>query len=122
MTKMDIGGYEVEGVPEGFGDDVELTDESSADEDVEYIDEEVTVELTDEDGETIEFQLVYSTTVDERQFAVLFPADIADGDEVEAVIFEIEDEETLCSVDDDDLVQRVFEKFQRDNADRFNFV
>ena len=122
MAKMDFDDIQIDGMPEGF-DAFGSFEGSGDDEDIEYIDEEMFVELEDEDGNVQECQVVYVTTVADRQFAVLFPVE-EEGDEeesTEALILEMLDDETMQSVEDEDLLEAVFEKFKRDNAERFDF-
>lgn len=119
MAKIDV---------EGLDDNIEIrTDgDEGEDEGVEYIDEEMVVEMVDEDGNSQDFQLVYVTTIEERQFAVLFPVEDEEEEEddeaTEAVIMEMVDDETFQSVDDDELLEKVFDQFRRDNSERFDFV
>lgn len=121
MAKMDFDDIQIDGMPEGF-DALGSFEESTGEEDIEYIDEEMFVELEDEDGNVQECQVVYVTTVADRQFAVLFEvAEEGDEESTEALILEMLDDETMQSVEDDDLLEAVFEKFKRDNAERFDF-
>lgn len=84
------------------------------DKDLEMDDEnENFVTLTDDNGEDVSFEVLDVIDYKEREFAVLLPFE---DTEDEVVILEViagEDEETdeFISVEDDDLVEEVFEEF-----------
>lgn len=62
-----------------------------------------TISLVDEQGNEHEFSIVDVIEVAERRYAILQPAE---GGE-EAVIFRVEDDETLTTVDDEEEFGRV---------------
>lgn len=84
------------------------------DKDLEMDDEnENFITLTDDNGEDVSFEVLDVIDYKEREFAVLLPFE---DTEDEVVILEViagEDEETdeFISVDDDVLVEEVFEEF-----------
>jgi len=84
------------------------------DKEIEMDDEnENFVTLTDDNGEDVSFEVLDVIDYKEREFAVLLPFE---DTEDEVVILEViagEDEETdeFISVEDDDLVEEVFEEF-----------
>jgi hypothetical protein len=67
-----------------------------------------TVSLVDEQGNEQEFNIVDVIEVAERRYAILQPTE---GGE-EAVIFRVEDDETLTTVDDDEEFARVTSALQ----------
>jgi len=80
------------------------------------------VELTDEDGETTEFE--YLTTIEyesERYVVLLAPQEEENEDEGEVVILRIQQDEngedTYVSCDDDEVEQEVFELFMEELAE-----
>jgi len=62
-----------------------------------------TISLVDDQGQEHEFDLVDVIEVAQQRYAVLQPA----GGEADAVIFRMEDDETLAAVDDDEEFARV---------------
>lgn len=63
-----------------------------------------TISLVDEQGNEHAFDVVDIIEVAERRYAILQPAD---GEEAEAVIFRVEDDETLVTVEDEEEFERV---------------
>ena len=80
------------------------------------------ITLTDDDGNEVSFEVIGEVEYQERYFAVLLPFD-EDDDGV--VILEImpSDDETgeFLSVDDDGLLQAVFEKFKKEYDGEYQF-
>ncbi|MDE6671820.1 MAG: DUF1292 domain-containing protein [Ruminococcus sp.] len=81
------------------------------------------ITLTDDDGNEVSFEVIGEVEYQERYFAVLLPFD-EDDDGV--VILEImpSDDETgeFLSIDDDNLLQAVFEKFKSEyTGEDYNF-
>lgn len=81
------------------------------------------ITLTDDDGNEVSFEVIGEVEYHERYFAVLLPFD-EDDDGV--VILEImpSDDETgeFLSIDDDNLLQAVFEKFKSEyTGEDYNF-
>ncbi|MGH2453847.1 MAG: DUF1292 domain-containing protein [bacterium] len=62
-----------------------------------------TISLVDDQGQEHEFDLVDVIEVAQQRYAILQPA----GGETDAVIFRMEDDETLAAVDDDEEFARV---------------
>ena len=80
------------------------------------------VELTDEDGETTEFE--YLTTIEyesERYVVLLAPQEEENEEEGEVVILRIQQDEngedTYVSCDNDEVEQEVFELFMEELAE-----
>lgn len=65
--------------------------------------ERETVSLVDDEGNEHEFTVVDVLEVEARRYAVLQPAE----GEGEAVIFRVEDDETLATVEDEEEFERV---------------
>lgn len=62
-----------------------------------------TISLVDDQGREHEFDLVDVIEVAEQRYAILQPS----GGETEAVIFRMEDDETLSAVEDEEEFERV---------------
>ena len=73
------------------------------------------ITLYNEEGEAIEFEQIALIPLDERDFAILRPVEAPEGmGEDEAYVFAIEEvdgEEDLILVEDDDIVDAVFEEY-----------
>ena len=85
--------------------------------------------LNDEDGKENRFEFLDLVDLDNEQYVVLLPADEADSDEPgEVVILKVEDsddgsdEESFVSVDDEKVLNEVFEMFKHKFKDDFDFV
>jgi uncharacterized protein YrzB (UPF0473 family) len=67
--------------------------------------------LTDEDGNEHEFEVVDYFEVDDKEYAVLLPADEEQEEEDEALIFRVEEDQdgnqVLVEIEDDDEWERV---------------
>lgn len=64
-----------------------------------------TISLVDDKGQEHEFDLVDVIEVAQQRYAILRPA----GEEADAVIFRMEDDETLTAVEDEEEFARVTE-------------
>ena len=82
------------------------------------------VVLNDANGNELEFEYLDVIEHNEKTYVVLLPAD-EEADKV--VILKCEeseddpDEESYCSVDDEALLNELFEIFKEKNADNFDF-
>ena len=82
------------------------------------------VVLNDNDGNELEFEYLYLIEHNEETYVVLLPVD-EEADEV--VILRCEeseddsDEENYRSVDDQELLNEIFEIFKEKNKDNFDF-
>lgn len=81
------------------------------------------ITLTDDNGEDVSFEILDTVEYKERLFAVLLPFE---SEEDEVVILEIlpaEDPEydDFVSVEDENLLNEVFEGFKKAHADEFDF-
>ena len=82
--------------------------------------------LNDEEGNETEFEFLDLIEYGGEEYVVLLPAEEAD-DAGEVVILKLEDtesedEESYVSVDDEDILNKVFEIFKEKFKDDFNFV
>lgn len=81
------------------------------------------ITLTDDNGEDVSFEILDTVEYKERLFAVLLPFE---SEEDEVVILEIlpaEDPEydDFVSVEDENLLNEVFEEFKKAHAGEFDF-
>ena len=82
--------------------------------------------LNDENGDEIEFEFLDLIEYEGEEYVVLLPND-EDDDAGQVVILKLEDtdsedEESYVSVDDEDVLQSVFEIFKEKFKDEFNFI
>lgn len=83
------------------------------------------VELTDEDGNVYAFELLDIVDYEGKEYAILFPCDEPESDEV--LITEFRDDpddpenELYLPVEDEDLMNEVFEFFKKIDADYYDF-
>ncbi len=87
--------------------------------------------LNDENGEEVSFEFLDLIELDGEEYVVLLPTEEADDDDdagevvilkVEDTDSENEDEESYVSVDDEDVLNQVFEIFKEKFKDEFNFI
>ena len=98
------------------------------DENNEELDNIVT--LKDEDGNDIKFEFLDLIEYEGEEYVVLLPAEEEeDAEPDEVVILQLEkgsdensEEETYVSVDDENILNAVFEIFKEKFKDEFNFV
>ena len=96
----------------------------------DYEDEDLNniIILSDENGEDVEFEFLDLIEYDSEEYIVLLP--IAEEDEEEdgqVVILKVEsteneDEESYVSVDDEEVLNEVFQIFKEKFKDEFNFT
>ena len=96
----------------------------------DYEDEELNniIILSDENGEDVEFEFLDLIEYDSEEYIVLLP--VAEEDEEEdgqVVILKVEsteneDEESYVSVDDEEVLNEVFQIFKEKFKDEFNFT
>ena len=82
--------------------------------------------LNDEEGNEAEFEFLDLIEYEGEEYVVLLPTEESD-DAGEVVILKLEDmdseeEESYVSVDDEDVLNKVFEIFKDKFKDDFNFV
>lgn len=86
--------------------------------------------LNDEDGNEVQFEFLDLVELDDEEYVVLLPiTEEGEGeeDEGEVVILKVEDsedeeEESYVSVEDEEILNRVFEVFKERFKDDFDFV
>ena len=86
--------------------------------------------VNDEDGNEVKFEFLDLIDLDDEEYVVLLPiAEEGEEDEEgEVVILKVEDtdedseEESYVSVEDEDVLKRVFEIFKEKFKDDFDFV
>lgn len=83
------------------------------------------ITLNDEEGNEVEFEFLDLIEYDGEEYVVLLPVEETE-DAGEVVILQVEDidseEESYISVEDDDVLKKVFEIFKDKFKDEFNFV
>ena len=85
--------------------------------------------LNDEEGNEVKFEFLDLIELDDEEYVVLLPM-TAEGEEEEGevVILKVEDidedtdEESYVSVDDEEVLNKVFEIFKEKFKDDFDFV
>ena len=93
----------------------------------EELDDNIIV-LSDEDGEEVSFEFLDLVEYDGEEYVVLLPADLSEDEDGEVVILRLEDtdsdaeEESYVSVEDEEVLNKVFEIFKEKYKDEFNFV
>ena len=84
--------------------------------------------LNDEDGNEVQFEFLDLVELDDEEYVVLLPiTEEGEEDEGEVVILKVEDseddeEESYVSVEDEEILNRVFEVFKERFKDDFDFV
>ncbi len=84
------------------------------------------ITLTDSDGSDVDFEVLDIVPYKEHEYAVLLPVD-DESDSPEAVILELleaeedNEEDMLQGVDDEEILNAVFNLFMEKNADEFQF-
>ncbi|MBP3309458.1 MAG: DUF1292 domain-containing protein [Ruminococcus sp.] len=81
------------------------------------------ITLTDDNGEDISFEILDTLEYKERLFAVMLPFDDEDDEVVILEILPGEDPEfdDFVSIEDEALLNEVFEEFKKKYADEFDF-
>ena len=84
--------------------------------------------LNDENGEEVKFEFLDLVELDGEEYVVLLPADEDEEEEGEVVILKVEDtdedadEESYVSIEDEEILNKVFEIFKEKFKDDFDFV
>lgn len=94
----------------------------------EEVDNNIIV-LNDEDGKEVKFEFLDLVELNNEEYVVLLPVE-AEGEESdgEVVILKLEDsdedsdQESYVGVDDEEILNKVFEIFKEKYKDEFNFV
>ena len=97
--------------------------------DFEGLDEELDniIVLNDEDGNEVKFEFLDLIELDGEEYVVLLPTEGEEDEDGEVVILKVEDtdsedEESYVSVDDQEVLNKVFEIFKEKFKDEFNFI
>ena len=85
--------------------------------------------FNDEDGNEVQFEFLDLVELDSEEYVILLPVASEDDEDAdgEVVILKVEDseseeEESYVSVDDEEVLNKVFEIFKEKFKDEFNFV
>ena len=86
--------------------------------------------LNDEDGNEVKFEFLDLIELDNEEYVVLLPVtEEGEEEEGEVVILKVEDtddedadEESYVSIEDEDILNKVFEIFKEKFKDDFDFV
>lgn len=84
--------------------------------------------LNDENGEEVPFEFLDLIELEGEEYVVLLPVEEDESEEAgEVVILKVEDtdseeEESYVSVDDEEILNKVFEMFKEKFKDEFNFI
>ena len=83
--------------------------------------------LNDEEGNEVEFEFLDLIEYEGEEYVVLLPNDEEEEDAGEVLILKLEDtesedEESYVSVEDEEVLNKVFEIFKEKFKDEFNFV
>ena len=84
--------------------------------------------LNDENGEEVEFEFLDLIEYEGEEYVVLLPVEEEETEEPSEVVIlkledtDSEDEESYVSVDDEEVLNKVFEIFKQKFEDEFNFV
>ena len=84
------------------------------------------VVLNDEEGKEVRFEFLDLIEYENEEYVILLPID-EEEDSEEVVILKVEDtdseeEESYVSVDDEEVLNTVFEMFKEKFKDEFNFI
>ena len=96
----------------------------------DYEDEDLNniIILSDENGEDVEFEFLDLIEYDSEEYIVLLPvAEDGEEEDGQVVILKVEsteneDEESYVSVDDEEVLNEVFQIFKEKFKDEFNFT
>ena len=83
--------------------------------------------LNDEEGNEVNFEFLDLVELDGEEYVILLPTDSEEEEPGEVVILQVEDtdsdeEESYVSVEDEEVLNKVFEMFKEKFKDEFDFV
>ena len=84
--------------------------------------------LNDEEGKEVQFEFLDLIEYDEEEYVVLLPAEESGEDEIGEVVIlkveptESEEEESYVGVEDEEVLNKVFEIFKEKFKDEFDYV
>ena len=94
----------------------------------EELDDNIVV-LNDEEGNEVQFEFLDLVELDDEEYVVLLPVtEEGEEEEGEVVILKLEDtdedseEESYVGVEDEEILNKVFEIFKEKYKEEFNFV
>ena len=94
----------------------------------EELDDNIVV-LNDEEGNELQFEFLDLVELDDEEYVVLLPVtEEGEEEEGEVVILKLEDtdedseEESYVGVEDEEILNKVFEIFKEKYKDEFNFL
>lgn len=97
------------------------------DEELDFDEESNIIILNDENGNEIRFEFLDLISLDDEEYVVLLPVlEEGEEDDGEVVILRLEEtdsetEESYVSVDDEEILNKVFQIFKEKFKDEFNF-
>lgn len=82
--------------------------------------------LNDENGNEVKFEFLDLIEYEGNEYVVLLPIEVAEDDDGQVVILQIDesnsdDEESYTSIEDENILNSVFEIFKEKFKDEFNF-
>ena len=85
------------------------------------------IKLNDENGNEVEFEFLDLIEYEGEEYVVLLPIEEDEEDSDEVLILKLEDtdseeEESYVSVDDEEILNNVFQIFKEKFKDEFNFI
>ena len=88
---------------------------------MEGLDEELDniIILNDEDGNEVQFEFLDLIELDGEEYVVLLPVEDEESENGEVVILKVE---SYVSVEDEEVLNKVFEIFKEKFKDEFNFI
>ena len=83
--------------------------------------------LNDEDGNEVNFEFLDLVELDGEEYVILLPTEENEEEPGEVVILQVEDtdsqdEESYVSVEDEEVLNKVFEMFKEKFKDEFDFI
>lgn len=84
--------------------------------------------LNDEEGKEVQFEFLDLIEYDEEEYVVLLPVEESGNEEIGEVVIlkveqtESEDEESYVGVEDEEILNKVFEIFKEKFKDEFDYV
>lgn len=97
------------------------------DDELDFDEESNIIILNDENGNGIKFEFLDLISLDDEEYVVLLPVlEEGEEDDGEVVILKLEEtdsetEESYVSVDDEEVLNKVFQIFKEKFKDEFNF-
>ena len=77
-----------------------------------------TIRLKNQEGNEVDFDILGYVTYENIEYIVLYPLAEDNG---EVLILEVDQDENYLGIDDDDLIEAIFEKFKEEYRDEYAF-